>query len=72
MAGGAISNPLAVCAKVPVSVALVHPLLSAFAAGATTRVSAVMAAIASVFAVLLCFIIVSFVFLLPSFGEESF
>jgi hypothetical protein len=60
MEAGAISNPLAVCEKVPFSVALEHPLLSAFAAGVTTRANAVTATIARVFAVVVRFIIISF------------
>src|SRR5215469_7119452 len=62
MDGGAVSNPLAVCTKVPFSVALEHPVLSAFAAGAMPRASAAIAAIAKVFPMVLRFMIISFVF----------
>src|ERR1043166_1626100 len=63
MGGGAVSNPLAVCTKVPFSIALEHPLLSAFAAGAMPRASAATAAIAKIFSMVLRFMIISFVFI---------
>jgi hypothetical protein len=54
-AGAATKDPMVVKANVPVRLALEHPLLAAVAAGATVRASAVTAANAKVFAVMLCF-----------------
>ena len=48
--GGDVTNPLALWAKVPFSVALEHSLSAAFAAGAMPRASAVTAAIVKAFA----------------------
>src|SRR5215472_3251964 len=62
MAGGEISNPLAVCEKVPLRLALVHPLSAAFVVGDMPRASVVTAAIARVFAVVVRFIIIPFLF----------
>ena len=63
MAGGAVVNPVPMCAKVPFRLALEHPLLSAFAVGATARASAVTAAIAKFFARVLRFMMISFTFI---------
>src|SRR5271157_5674887 len=64
-AGGAVINPVSLSANAPFRVALEHPLLllSALAIGATVRASAVTAAIAKVFAVVLRFMILSFAFI---------
>jgi hypothetical protein len=63
MAGGAVTYPFAVWAKVPFSVKFEQPLLSAFAVGAMARANAVTAAIAKFFAMVLRCIINSFVFI---------
>ena len=56
-----VSHPVSVSAKVPLKLATEHPLSLAFAAGAAPSPQAAMAAMANVFAMLLCFMIVSFV-----------
>jgi hypothetical protein len=62
MAGGAVMYPVDVYAKVPCTVALVHPLSSALAVGDMARASAVNAAIVKVLA-MLHFMIISFAFI---------
>src|SRR5262245_35404348 len=64
---GAITNPVSLRAKAPLTVALEHVLTSvlssAFAVGARPRASASTAPIAKVFAIVLRFMIISFALL---------
>src|SRR5262249_20571805 len=64
---GAITNPVSLRAKAPLTVALEHVLTSvlssAFAEGAMPRASTATAPIAKVFAIVLLFMIISFAFL---------
>src|SRR5712692_9358729 len=64
-AGGAggVMNPVDVNAKVPLRLALEHPLSLALAVGAMPRASAVTAAIVKVFAMVLRFMILFFAFI---------
>src|SRR5215469_1597761 len=66
---GVTTNPVAVWAKVPFSVRLEHPLLSAFAAAAMPSASAVTA---KEFKTVFLFIIVSFRFLTVPFNQRTF
>ena len=70
---GVTTNPVPVYAKVPWRLALEHPLSAALIVGAVPRASALTAAIVTVFAMVLRFMIISFAFISCSIqgGDHS-